>query len=431
MENIRPRIALVGAGGASFGPVMTYETLRAEGLEGATLVMVDINEARLETARAAGQRMNEALGSPISIETETDTAKGIEGVDFIVLSVEVGRWAHWQNDYEIPRRHGSPQDMAENGGPGGLFHSLRTIKLVLEICSYIEERNPDAVLINVTNPLSRVNLAIDRATNIKTYGVCPEFQLGLLRLSAFFLVPPSKIAARASGMNHFCWFHELRHAETGKDLYPRLKAHVRMLPFMHGKLGRKYFEETGLYPVSSDSHIGEYLPYTGRNSRSVGKLMPYHQFSRIECSLRSRLTEWYARGRFDLPLDRLPASGEEGISIIEALATGEDAEFSAVNVPNREKYIPNLPDWAIVEVPARAAGGELVPEFMSPAHERLVGHMKLQYDIQSLIVDSVLEKDPAPAFEAFAADPLAPPTRAACRKAFDELVALQGDFLPF
>jgi len=120
MSSSGPRIALVGAGGASFGPVMSLETALAEGLRGSTLVLVDINGERLEVARSAAQRMNEELGSPLTIESETDTAKGIEGADYIAMSVEAGRWERWKEDYAVPRKYGSPQDMAENGGPGGV-----------------------------------------------------------------------------------------------------------------------------------------------------------------------------------------------------------------------------------------------------------------------------------------------------------------------
>jgi len=164
------KIALVGGGGVSFGPVTMYGAVRAPGLRGATIVLIDINEKGLESARAAGERLNAQMGNPVRIETETDTARGVRGADFVMLSVAVERKKYWKQDYAIPRKHGSHQDMGECGGPGGLFHSLRSIKLVLEICKTLEQNAPEALLLNVTNPLPRVNYAIHRATSLQCVG---------------------------------------------------------------------------------------------------------------------------------------------------------------------------------------------------------------------------------------------------------------------
>ncbi|MFC1474863.1 hypothetical protein ACFLQK_02350 [bacterium] len=424
-----PRIALVGAGGASFGPVMAYEAVCAEGLAGATLVLVDINEPRLETAAAAARRMNEARGNLLNIETETDTARGVEGADYVLLSVEVGRWQYWKQDLEVPRRYGSMQDMGENGGPGGTFHALRTISLVLKICELIEKNAPGALLINVTNPLSRVNLAVHRGTKIKSIGLCPELMLCKLKLARWLMIPPDRIIVRAAGLNHFTWIHGIATEFGGRNLYPLLKAHTRLFPLAHDRLVRRMYRESGLYPVSSDSHIGEYLPHTGRRS-VLPQWFPYQQFSETECRMRVKLTELYADGKFDIPWKILPKQIEGGIDIIEALETKKSAHFEAVNVPN-EGYIPYLPKEVFVEVPARAKNGELLPETMPPLPEPIDRWSQLQAQIHNLTVDAVLNRDSSLALEAFSIDPLAPPTREKSKLAFYELIELQKDVLPF
>ncbi|MFA6449825.1 MAG: hypothetical protein WCX65_10170 [bacterium] len=424
------RIALVGAGGISFGPITMYGAIRAPGLRGSTLVLIDINEKGLEAARAAGERMNAQMGNPIRIETYTDTARGVRGADFVMLSVAVDRKRFWKQDYEIPRKHGSHQDMGECGGPGGLFHSLRSVKLVLEICKTLEKNAPDALLLNVTNPLPRVNLAIHRATKLNCVGECPEYMFGKLRLSVFLGIPASEIDAKAAGMNHFTWFQEIRNAVTGEDLYPKLRRHVKLFPFMHGKLCLAYFEKYGLYPTSSDSHIGEYLPYTGRGTRSVSEVFPYHRFSGAETGLRSLITEEVASGRLKLPMRILPKSFEAGILVLEALATGASADFGALNFIN-DGFVPNLPDGYAVEVAARAEKGKLIPKKTAPLPAQLARLTNNQYEIHSLVVDSVMRHDPDLAYEALLRDPLAPRSGAACRRLFDEMLNLQKDKLPF
>ena len=101
-----------------------------------------------------------------------------------------------------------------------------------------------------------------------------------------------------------------------------------------------------------------------------------------------------------------------------------------MNVPNRG-YVPNLPDGAIVEVPATCDGEGVAPCTMPPIPDPLADFMKTQIELQDLVVKSALTGDPAPAFEALRRDPLSPPDEASCRAIFDELVALQGDALPF
>lgn len=420
------RIALVGAGGMAFGPVMTYDAIRSEGFEGSTLVLVDINRKRLEAARAIADRLNEAMGCPLRIEAESDTERGVEGADFVMLSVEKGRWEGWTQDYEIPRKHGSTQVMGENGGPGGLFHSLRSIKLVLEICELIEKCSPDAFVVNLTNPMSRVTLAINRATKLKNIGLCHEFTGGLLRIAAALLIPPNKIQAKASGMNHFTWFYEITNADTGEDLYPKMIRHVRMFPLLHSPLVRRCALKYGCYPTSTDSHIGEYIPWV---ADVVKPIIPFHTFFEHEGELRETLTKWYGKGYFQLPVKMLPESGEEALPICEALATGASREFNAINVPNKG-YIPNLPEGAIVEVPARSDGETLIPEEVPPVNEDLAEMMRTQYRIQEMIVDSALNRDPELAFEALVADPLSPP-ESACRAMFEEMTKLQKKQLPF
>jgi len=421
------RIALVGAGGMAFGPVMTYDTMCAKEMRGSTLVLVDINEARLEIVRAAAEQLNRAMGNPVKIEAESHTARGIDGADFVILSVEKARWKCWQQDYEIPRKYGSTQVMGENGGPGGMFHSLRSIKLVLEICELVEKYSPDAFVVNLTNPMSRVTLAINRATDLRNVGLCHEFVGGMLRLSLYLMLHPSKIEAAASGINHFTWFYKIKHAETGEDLYPKLQHHMRRFPFLHPPLVKHCMKEFGLYPTSTDSHIGEYLPFV---SDVVKPMFPFHKFFENEGKLREHLIKLYGKGFLPIPAKILPESGEEALPICQALATESETSFNAVNVPNKG-YIPNLPDGAIVEVPAHSSGGELHPDTVPPIKAELAEYILPQLEIQDRVVEAAINRDPGPAFEALVMDPLSPPDESSCRRMFDEMLELQRDLLPF
>jgi alpha-galactosidase len=110
--------------------------------------------------------------------------------------------------------------------------------------------------------------------------------------------------------------------------------------------------------------------------------------------------------------------------------TGDERRLNAVDVPNRG-YVPNLPEGAIVEVPATVGAGGIEPSVMPPILEPLAEFMRDQIEIQELVVKAAVSGDPAPAFEALLRDPLSPPDEASCRRIFDELMACQADALPF
>jgi len=447
-----PKICLVGAGGMSFGPVMVIDAVKTRRVRGATMMLHDVDPARLEVARKFATRVNERNGSPITIEASLDPAEALEGADFCLTSAEVGRWQHWIEDYEVPVRYGATQITGENGGPGAVFHSLRSITTMLGICRDIERYCPDTFLINLTNPLSRVTLAINTASSIRNVSLCHEFAGGVSRIAGLLRLPKSKIEAKASGINHFTFFTEIRRSDTGEDLYPRLRKlwqrryfdypqpvttvaqQLVKVPWvkvaveqMYGPLVSHMFREYGVLPCSVDSHIGEYVPF----AKDVAGWHPTPVYFHQDLMARvGKLVTKYGDGTSHVPMHRAGRSAEESFPIIGAMWTGTERRLNAVNVPNRG-YVPNLPDGAIVEVPATADADGVKPSTVPAILEPLAEFMRDQIELQELVVKSALSGDPAPAFEALRHDPLSPPDEASCRKIFDELLALQATALPF
>jgi alpha-galactosidase len=447
-----PKITLVGAGGLSFGPTMVNDVLHTPELAGAGLMLHDVDPARLARAHRFAARLNAANGSPVVLEQETDPARAFAGADFCIASAERGRFRYWWQDYEIPRRHGSTQVNGENGGPGAVFHSLRSIKNTLGICASIERYCPDAFLVNLTNPLSRVTLAIHRGTSVRHVGMCHEMPIGIVRIARMLRLRPSRIAARASGINHFTFFTEMVDRETGEDLLPRVKALFRRKLFDFGPLLTRLARASerrpllamladqlyaplvahmvrvhDLVPCSVDSHIGEYLPF----AHEIGGHHPAHvgQFERVD-KVIERFTIWLAETRLPVPVQRMGHSLEEVIPILASLWTGRRRRITAVNVPNRG-FLPNVAEGAIVEVGAEVDGDGIHPEVMPPVAEPIAGHIAAQLPLQDRIVESALTGDPAPALRAVIEDPTSPSDERACRALFDELSRLQADELPF
>ena len=447
-----PKITLIGAGGMSFGPTMVNDIIHTPALAGARLMLHDVNEDRLLRAYRFAAKLNAANGAPVILDHSTDPAAALDGADYCLSSAEFGRFRYWRQDYEVPRRHGATQITGENGGPGAVFHSLRTIKNTLGICADIERHCPDAFLLNLSNPMSRVTLAINRATKVANVGMCHEGPIGVSRLGKLLRIKPEHIEAKASGINHFTFFTELRDRRTGEDLLPRVRAlyEKRIFDFsprtvavaraamrvpglgalaeqLYAPLVVHMIREYGLVPCSVDSHIGEYLPFASE----VGSWHPatVDIFEDLDHQ-GERLATWAADTKLPLPLHRIGHSLEEVIPIIAALWTGVPTRVMAVNVPNRG-WIPNVADGAIVEVGATVDGDGIHPDAMPPIAEPVAGHIATQVALQDLIVEAALRGDPEPALRAVIEDPLSPSDEAACRALFDELMVLQAAELPF
>ena len=153
----------------------------------------------MQRAYQFAAKLNASAGAPVVLDRSTDAGEALDGADFVLSSAEFRRFEFWRQDFEIPNRHGARQINGENGGPGAVFHSLRSIKNTLGICESIEKYSPDAFLVNLTNPMSRVTSAINRATSVRNVGMCHEMPMGIHRLARRIRVPRKYIEAKASG----------------------------------------------------------------------------------------------------------------------------------------------------------------------------------------------------------------------------------------
>jgi alpha-galactosidase len=447
-----PKITMVGAGGMSFGPSMVNDVVNTHELAGSRLVLHDINEKRLQRAYVFAVKLNAAHGAPVVLDRTTDPAAALDGADFVISSAEIGRFRYWRQDFEIANKHGARQINAENGGPGAVFHSLRSIKNTLSICADIEKYSPHAFLVNLSNPMSRVTLAVNRATKVRNVGMCHEMPIGVYRLALLLRKRFRDIEVKASGINHFTFFTEFRDRHTGEDLLPLIRdlfaSRIFDYPDPTGMLVKKLsrfvllaaladqlysplvvhmVRQYGLVPCSVDSHIGEYLPFTldvaGDHSP------PVELFDHLDRFVE-RLANWAIATHVPVPFHRIGHSLEEVIPIVAAKWTGTPARLMAVNVPNRG-YLPNVADGAIVEVGATVDGDGIHPETMPPVADPIAGYIATQVALQDLVVESALTGDPVLALQALIEDPCSPADENACRAMFDELRALQAADLPF
>ena len=167
----------------------------------------------------------------------------------------------WKLDFAVPRKYGIRHTLGENGGPGGLFFTLRTLPLVFDIVREMRELCPNALFINFSNPESRIILALGKYSPIAALGLCHGIFMGQGDVARIMGLPHECVEVSGAGINHFQCLMKIRDRTTGEDLYPLLRVKETHYDFKFAPLTRRLFRSFGYWMTCSDEHLGEYLAY--------------------------------------------------------------------------------------------------------------------------------------------------------------------------
>lgn len=422
------KIVLIGAGSASFGRGQIVDLLQARELHGhgVELVLVDTNERALDVMAALAERIKTHTGSDIAITSTTDRRAALPGADYVLVAVAVRRMELWEQDYRVPLALGFKHVLGENGGPGAVFHTLRSLDVILPICRDIEELCPDALLLNFTNPEARVLHAINHLTGVRAAGICHGVFTALEYIEQYLQRPIDDFKVISAGMNHFyCVMHVIDEA-AGKDMIHdlvRMAAEDTSAP----PLFRQMADIFGVFTFPSDDHIGEYLSY---GAEFHGYRWPYGIESRVIAAVATHVPiEDYASGRHPIDENVLRGSGEITVPIILDILLNRHSFRHAVNVLNREGYIENLPLDAAVEVPAYVDATGIHPLHVGPIPETFAAMMRPQFTIHNLLTEAYRTRDKRLVLQALLLDPNVNSITAA-RELLDTMFTLQRGFLP-
>jgi alpha-galactosidase len=400
-------------------------------LFGSTLVLVDTDAERLALMAALARQLIDAGGAEYGLEVTTDRQAALPGADVVIVSVEIERFPTWEEDRRIPASLGVDQALGENGGPGGLMHALRQIPPIVEICQDVARLCPTALVLNLSNPMSRICQAVADYTDVRCVGLCHEIAGGNRMLSRLLDLPPEDLEVVAAGINHFTWYLDIRHRHTGQDLYPRVRAAAPRAVTHTRLLTAELLRLTGLLCVTSDSHVGEYLA-GGHVWRTAwaSDMEPLDFFA------------WYQRYVADIHQNAMAVvegrqppsvflgrrSGEIVTELIADVVGRRLASYDALNLLNGG-LIGNLPPDAIVEVPGAAvdgrvrgiAVGDLPPLIQAWAYPQTVMHR--------LTAVAAMEGDRRAALEVLLIDPTVPGVQMA-ERLLDALLAANRRHLP-
>ncbi len=426
MKN-NPKIVIIGAGSASFGlenltGIISHENLKEE----TQLTLVDIDKNNLKTITALAERIKSEWNSNIDISYTTDRKIALDGADFVVLSVAVDREETWLKDYEIGIKHGL-YHYAENGGPGSFGHTARGLAFIMPILHDIHDLAPDSWLINFTNPVPRIGYAAQYA-NVKCVGLCHQLyhgygilgrylanDLGITEnldleckwndesmtiFGNFVIMAMGVYDIKAAGINHFTWMVDVRRQDIGEDVYPLIREEANTVNSNFEPLTQHMFKIFDLLPVPGDCHLAEYLPYTNSKSNWEKYQIQIYDFNRGKQHRKmmwERINDIVTEKR---ELDLVTNPFERGDAIIAEIITNANAYEPSVNIKNNGA-ICNLPNDAIVEVPAFISGSGISGMSMGKLPEGIAALCQREISIAKLITKSSIEGDRDLALQAF------------------------------
>ena len=408
------KIVLIGAGSANFGLGTIGDIFKSKILEGSTVTLHDINAKALENTKKIALEYKEKLKVNYNIEATTNRAEALKDAKFCIISIEVGnRFDLWDQDWKIPLQYGVKQIYGENGGPGGLFHSLRIIPAILNICDDIVKICPNAFVFNYSNPMQRIcNAVTSKYQDLKFIGLCHEIASMERQLPTIMETDYSNIQIKAGGLNHLSILLNVKYKDTEKDGYPIIR---KKFKDYYSKLTSEYYPskpggERGVFfelykiygylPITTDSHLGEYIQWA-YSVADHEAIMEFYDNYKKRC-LTFYDNESHYSEYFNMSDNKM---NERIIPILEAILNDTDLEESAVNVPNNN-FIDSLPKDIVVEVPGILNKSGVTGMRLENYPSDFASLLNNQVGTIQLTSEAVLKESKHIAYQALLADPV-------------------------
>jgi len=455
------KIVVIGAGSAGFGPGSIADIVAPQEMKefDLTVTLVDIDVPALQRMHKLAHLIRDHHKSKAKIESTPDRKKALQGADYVITSVAQKRWDLWEKDFYIPYLYGFPQVFGENGGPGAVFHTLRSLNLMIPICRDMENICPEALLLNYTNPESRVCLGVSRLTKIRNVGLCHGPFETLAKIGEILQKPADEIELTVGGLNHFHLALQIKDRKTGKDLYPELDKKIRSFDWGLDKLTPQYYRIFGYLPYPDPSHPGEYMSFA---HKLAGPQFVHWGIGRVSMKLSAKSSdmEYYTGGapgrpsyslwsvdlanRVDQTLEgKIPVTEKDSLTkvsfvdptweiavpIILNIELDRNRREISANLLNHGLAIENLPEDAIVEVPIQVNARGVSPVKVGRLPEAHAGLCKLQIAIQNLIVEAYEQKSKKLLLQALAIDPIVNDVLKA-EEMMEKMLQIEADYLP-
>jgi alpha-galactosidase len=441
-----PRIAFIGAGSTVFMKNIIGDALQRPALSGATIALMDIDPQRLEESALVANKLIATLGVPAKTETYTERRAALEGADFVVVAFQIGGYEpSTVIDFEVPRKYGLRQTIADTLGVGGIMRGLRTVPHLWALCEDMLAVCPKAILLQYVNPMAINTWAIaEKYPQIRQVGLCHSVQGTAFELARDLDIPLEEIRFRAAGINHMAFYLNFEHRQADgsyRDLYPDLVRGYRegrfpkpshWNPRCPNKVRYEILTRLGYFVTESSEHFAEYVPWFIKRDRPdlIEKFgIPLDEYPK-RCI--EQIEQWKAQAEKYRKAERieLKESHEYASSIMNSVWTGEPSIIYG-NVANKG-YITSLPQGCAVEVPCLVDLNGIQPTVIGELPPQLTALMRTNINVQELTVAALMKESREHIYHAAMMDPHAGAELDLDQiwTLVDELLAAHGDMLP-
>ena len=425
------KIALIGAGSTIFAQRLIGDILLTPELAKDTQIALhDIDEDRLRTSEIVTRRITEKLGLKTLVFSSTDRREVLAGSDYVIFMMQVGGYKpSTVIDFEIPKKYGLRQTIADTLGVGGIMRALRTIPVIRDILRDMEEVCPHAIILNYVNPMAMLCMAINQISpGMKMVGLCHSVQGTAEQLANDLNENIEDVDYFCAGINHMSFYLRFEKKQNGikQDLYPRLREIAEQGSMPKDNLVRyEMLKRLGFFVTESSEHFSEYTPWFIKRDRPdlIEKFnIPLDEYiTRCE----KQISEWDEQ-RVSLENKNqsieVCQSHEYAASIINGLENDKEVTING-NVSN-EGLIDNLPGNISVEVPCLINTNGIQPVRVGALPTHLAALMMTNINVQQLTVEASLSGKKEHVYHAAMLDP-----HTAAELSVDEIWHLVDDLL--
>ncbi len=416
-----PKIAMIGAGSVVFAQHLLGDIMSWPELNEPHIALMDIDPDRLAVAERMAQKLADALGAHPKITAHRTRKPALDGADYVINTIQVGGFPATKIDFDVPKRYGLHQTIADTNGIGGIFRALRTMPVMVKIAQEMEQLCPRAIFINYANPMAMVCWAVTRATGIQTVGLCHSVQGTAMRLARYMGIPGEKLVYRAAGINHMNFYLELEY--RGRSAYPRLRRAMQDPEiWARDPVRFEVFNRLGYFVSESSEHFSEYVPWFIRRDRPdliERYAIPIDEYIR-RCISQDKRWKQTKREMFSKKPLQVHRSHEYCGYILHAHQTGEPFVVYG-NVPNHG-LITNLPQGCCVEVPCLVDRNGIQPCHVGDLPPQLAGVIRNTVNVHELTLEGFFQRRRDHIYQAAILDP-----HASSELSLDEIYSLVDD----
>ena len=427
------KIAFLGAGSTVFARNVLGDCMLTPALRDAHIALYDIDPDRLNESYLMLKNINANCNEGrADIVAYKDAREAFRDADFIVNAIQVGLYDPCTiTDFEVPKKYGLRQTIADTLGIGGIFRALRTIPVMLEYAKIMEEVCPDVWLLNYTNPMAMLTLAMLKGTKIKTIGLCHSVQVCAPGLVKGLGMSEEGIEYKIAGINHMAWLLELK--QNGVDIYDEVRQKALDRTEDHNdKVRYEIMKQFGYYVTESSEHNAEYMPYFIKDKypELIEKFnIPLDEYPRrcVEQIEKWKKLKEDLVHNTELTHER---THEYASYIMEAIVTNKPYKIGG-NVLNTG-LITNLPDDCCVEVPCLVDASGVTPCYVGALPQQLAALNRTNINVQLCTVEAALTGKKEHIYHAAMLDPHTSSELSIddIRSLVDDLIEEHGGWLP-